>query len=422
MATYYIDNISGLDTNDGLSEKTPKKDYHGIELHGGDSVLFKRASLYRGKLDNLSGDIDNPITYSSYGVGEKPTFCGSVDMANKDMWTEVSRNIWMCDSLYSEACNFIFDGGKTCGTLRWEFEDLQAQGDFFDNNFGRLNHDIPMTYDHMVYLYSVGNPASVYESIECAVYGKRCLANNGIGVVFDGLRFWGGGVHGIASGGISKSMTVINCDFEFIGGNVWSKEKKIRFGNAVECWNVAEDILIENCRFVDIYDSATTHQGGKECEPAKNFIVTNNIFIKCGMAAYEQKDLLPQYAEFSNNICIDAGCGFSKLGEEMPRNSEIYPQPMGHHIFLWRIEKPTDNGRMVIRDNVFMNAPYGTSIYSIICKEAEAQTELSGNNYVTADSDKLANRRNGVNFKTFEEYNRQGFEQNAKSEKVDLNL
>ncbi len=422
MATYYIDNVNGLDTNDGLSENTPRKDYHSLSLKGGDRVLFKCGSFIRAKLDNVSGDIDNPITYSSYGQGEKPTFCGSVDMTDKNMWTEVSKNIWKSNYLHSEACNFIFDGGKACGTLCWSFEDLKKQGDFFDNNFGYENNAKPLSDDHAVFMYSVGNPGALFNSIECAVYGKRCLANNGTGIVFEGLRFWGSGVHAIASGSISRNLTVRECDFEFIGGNVWSKERKIRFGNAVECWNIAENILVENCKFADIYDSGVTHQGGKECVPAKNFIVRNNVFIKCGMAAYEQRDLLPLYAEFSNNVCIDAGEGFSKLGEEMPRHSEIYPQPMGHHIFLWRIEKPTDNGKLVICDNTFINAPYGTSIYSIICKEAEAQTILCGNNYVTSDSDYLSNRWDGVNFKTFDEYNRYGFEKGAKSEKVEIKL
>ena len=54
------------------------------------------------------------------------------------------------------------------------------------------------------------------------------------------------------------------------------------------------------------------------------------------MAAYEQRDALPQNAVFSNNVCMDAGEGFSKQGEIMPRKSEIWPQPMGHHIFFWR--------------------------------------------------------------------------------------
>lgn len=84
------------------------------------------------------------------------------------------------------------------------------------------------------------------------------------------------------------------------------------------------------------------------------------------MAAYEQRDKLPLYAEFNNNICIDAREGFSKQGEVMPSYLEIWSQPMGHHAFLWRIQEQTDGGRLEMKNNILYNAPYGAAIYSII--------------------------------------------------------
>ena len=67
------------------------------------------------------------------------------------------------------------------------------------------------------------------------------------------------------------------------------------------------------------------------------------------------------------------------LGEDIPRKSEIWPQPMGHHIFLWRIDEPTDEGRLEIKNNIFQDAPVGSAIYSIISPAAEAQMELKNN-------------------------------------------
>ena len=90
---------------------------------------------------------------------------------------------------------------------------------------------------------------------------------------------------------------------------------------------------------------------------------------------------MPLCAEFCNNTCEDAGGGFSRLGEEMPRRSEIWPQPMGHHIFLWRIEKPTPNGSIKIENNVFGNAIYGKAIYDIICDDAKKQLTVNNNEY-----------------------------------------
>jgi len=99
------------------------------------------------------------------------------------------------------------------------------------------------------------------------------------------------------------------------------------------------------------------------------------------MAAFEYRDKLPIQSVFSHNVCRNAGCGFAMLGETLPRSSEIWPQPMGHHIFLWRIPEATEGGSLAIHDNVFGYAPVGAAIYSIISVEAEAQIALENNTY-----------------------------------------
>ena len=421
MSTYYIDPENGLDINDGLSESSPKKDYTKINIQSGDTLLFKCGSLIRGTLVNVYNNEGETITYSYYGEGQKPTFCGSVDtLSNPDAWFEEEKNIWMTDKVDDEACNFIFNDGEFCGTLRWSKEELCSQGDYFDNCFGTrsIGHSLPC--GHKIYMYSEKNPAEYYSKIECAVYGGRWLAATGNNIVFDGLRFINSGVHGIAGGG-AKNMHIRNCDFEYIGGCVWNTQRKIRFGNGVECWNVAENVSVTNCRFYEIYDSGVTHQGGAECRPAKNLHFDNNVFIKCGMGAYEQRDLMPEFATFNNNVCIDAGEGFSKLGEEqLPRMSEVWPMPMGHHIFLWRIMTPTDGGHLEIKNNIFSGSSIGASVYSIIYKSAEAQVELENNTYCTPENDELVARWNGKDYKDFDEYLKEGFDKGAKCEKVDL--
>ena len=198
-------------------------------------------------------------------------------------------------------------------------------------------------------------------------------------MVIQDLDFCNNGVHGIAGEEGGRNLLIKNCGFYRIGGCVWSKQQKIRFGNGIECWDIAENVIVENCTFDDIYDSAVTHQGGGSCKPANGFTIRNNHFSRCGMAAYEQRDILPLLAEFSGNVCLDAGKGFSHLRTEIPRRSEIWPQPMGHHIFLWRIEKETEGSRFSITDNTFGDAPYGAAVYSIINQKAEAQIVMKGN-------------------------------------------
>ena len=422
MAVYYIDPVLGNDENDGLSECIPKKDYSKIDVKGGDSILFKCGSFIRSDLKNVYDNKGEIITYGSYGDGEKPVFCGSVDtLSNPEYWYEESTNIWVTDKIDDEACNFIFNNEDLCGTLRWTKEELCEQGDFFDECFGFRVGGKKVPEGHKIYMFSVKNPAEYYSHIEVACYCNRWMATSGDNLLFENLRFINGGVHGIAGGQHAENLHVRNCDFEFIGGCVWNYELKIRFGNAFECWDIAENISVKNCYFYNIYDSAVTHQGSKErCEPCVNFVCTDCVFVKCGMGAYEQRDLLPLNAVFSNNICIDAGEGFSKQGEIMPRYSEIWPQPMGHHVFLWRIDETTRGGKIEIKNNIFSGAPYGASIYSIICEEAENQIELEGNIYCTTDSDELVSRWGKINYKSFEEYKKAGIEKKPESKKIDI--
>ena len=152
----------------------------------------------------------------------------------------------------------------------------KEQGDFYDTAFGKCEKREEFE-SHELYLYSEKNPLEFYESIECVIRNNRQLAKMGENMSFSDINFIYNGVHAIAGGNPARNIHIKNCTFKFIGGSVWSKEKKIRFGNAVECWNIAENVTVENCVFDDIYDSAVTHQGGKTCKPAKNFIIKNPL-------------------------------------------------------------------------------------------------------------------------------------------------
>ena len=93
------------------------------------------------------------------------------------------------------------------------------------------------------------------------------------------------------------------------------------------------------------------------------------------------------------------------LGETKPRSSEIWPEPMGHHIFLWRIPTSTDGGELTICNNLFGAAPEGAAIYSIISSEAEAQITLKNNKYTPSDT--LLNHFGGHSYTKLEEYQAQ---------------
>ncbi|MBQ8409432.1 MAG: hypothetical protein IJY39_11290 [Clostridia bacterium] len=398
MATYYIDHLSGNDALDGLTPETARKNYTDIDVQAGDTVLFKRGSFYRDKLH-----AQKFVSYGAYGEGELPTFCGSFDVSLPEDWEETeTENVWKCTKpIIGDVGNIVYNESDCTATFRWEKEELCAQGDFYDERNCLGDRFKPALDEKTLYVYSVGNPATVYSHIEAIGYHTRQLVGLGDGMSFDSLRFINSGVHALAGSG--NNITVTNCVIENIGGCAWSKKLKIRFGNCFEIWAKGNDILIENCTFKNVYDSCVTHQGpGEKTQPTVNFVCRNNTFDTYGMAAFEYRDKLPIDSCFTGNTCLNAGCGFAMLGEELPRYSEIWPKPMGHHIFMWRIDNATEGGNLVIENNYFGPAPVGAAIYSIISPEAEQQTHIDNNKYTRNDI--LLNRWGGEDFNDLEAY------------------
>lgn len=410
MSVYFIDPQNGSDLADGLSVLTAIQDYRKLSVQPGDTIAFKCGSFYRDNLMLVGGEAGAPVTYTSYGEGPLPTFCGSVDVSQAAYWTEIRPNIWRCSvSTPGEVGNFVFNDTECTAALRWEQNDLQQQGDFWDSRFGEGNKKFSSEIDQLrnkpqeLLLWSQKNPALYYHHIEAIPYKDRILGILQSHLIIENLRIINSGVHGLAGYAGARDVTIRNCSFENIGGCPWSKEKKIRFGNAVEFWILAEDILIENNTFRNVYDSCITHQGpGSDTIPARNFICRGNRFDSYGMAAFEYRDQIPIASSFTDNVCMNAGCGFAMLGEELPRYSEIWPQPMGHHLFFWRIPHGSEGGSLDISRNTFGPAPVGAAVYSIISPEAEAQIKLNHNRYT--EGYPLLNRLGGQNYTTLEEY------------------
>lgn len=410
MSIYYIDSINGNDKNDGRSEKLPKRSADNLLLKAGDSLLFRRGSFIRGALKIVGGAENAPIRYGAYGEGEMPVFCGSADVSKPEYWELTEHaNLWRCvKAIDGDVGNFVLDG-RCAATLRWEKKELSSNGDFFDSRFAEGEQNKRKYSKQELLFYCDEPPYQKYKSIECVSFATRELGRLKSNIIIEGLCFMNSGVHALAGAG--KNVTVRRCAFKNIGGCAWNKELKIRFGNGVEFWNYAENVTVEECSFENVYDSCVTHQGGGEgLLPAKNFLCRKNLFDTYGMAALELRDIVSQGFYFLDNECKNAGCGFAMLGEDLPRSSEIWPQPMGHHVFLWRMDGATENGRVEIKNNVFGYAPVGAAIYSIIAPEAEEQFFVDGNTYTP--NERLLVRFGGENHITLHD-----FRNKAKKEK-----
>lgn len=99
--TYYVDSEKGNDTNPGTSPTAPWKSISHVNSRKfvpGDTILFKRGSLFRGKLNTCSGTQGKPVTYAAYGEGPKPIIQPSLDHNAPKYWSEVSPDIWVTSS------------------------------------------------------------------------------------------------------------------------------------------------------------------------------------------------------------------------------------------------------------------------------------------------------------------------------------
>lgn len=400
---YYIDNMLGSDENSGTVESAPKRSYQDIDIKPGDKVLFKCGNLYKGKLETVSGTSKEPVTYGCYGTGNKPVFSASIDIGDPSKWVELQKNIWQCVMDFpTETCNIVFDEGERPATLCFEKEKVCKQGFFHDTFFGKnqkLQNSSGLQAQQLI-LYSVQNPGEYYHDIQW-VGRNRNLAELNPNVIFENLVFQYNGIHAIS--GTGKNNIIRNCIFRFIGGAIWRLKDSIRFGNAIESWEDAENIEVTHCFFDNIYDSCVTHQGSEFCTNAVNINIHDNLFQNYGMAAYEVRDKMPVRSCFRDNICINAGEGFSENGVNMPRSSEIWPEPMGHHVFLWRIDDCNETDSLAITNNIFYNAKYGAAIYARISEAAQKRLELDRNIYYT-ENEGMLNYFYNDNYTSFKDY------------------
>jgi hypothetical protein len=101
QTNYHVKN-GGSDAADGLSDATAwatlsKVNAMQSSLNPGDSILFKRGSVFNDSLFiQKSGNVGSPIVYGAYGTGVKPEITGfqSLTMTNAggNIWTATATN------------------------------------------------------------------------------------------------------------------------------------------------------------------------------------------------------------------------------------------------------------------------------------------------------------------------------------------
>jgi len=310
---------------------------NALSLVAGDSVLFNRSEIFRGTLAPKSGSSSGYIIYGAYGNGAKPLILGSKQENQLSDWTDLGGNIWSNnDSAFTvQVGNLILNNEALCGVKCALESDLSAQGEFWYD-----------TTNHLVKIYSVGNPASVYTNIECALKpsANGILSSGSAYIIFDGLDFRYSGV-GTIFGGSTSYIIVKNCNFSFNGGCY--QTGTTRYGGGIGTWNSAHDWLVEKCTFDNEYDAATTNQGNSSAS-IYNIVWRNNLISNCEYSFefwISNASAIVNGIYFENNTCLNAGGGW---GHSQRSN------PNGRHIMMYSNTATTSN--VFVRNNIFYNA------------------------------------------------------------------
>lgn len=265
-------------------------------------------------------------------------FLGNVLATGMTLWLD-SLSFAECSGeiFGNDVGNIVFDREASAGVKVWNREDLSEQGEFwFDKDTWRLH------------VYSMGNPAERYFSIECAVNKHIIHETESHHVTYENLALKYGAAHGIG-GGNTHHIVVRDCEFSYIGGGELDYHGRIvRFGNAVEFWGNAHDNLVEGCRIWEIYDTGLSNQSSVPNAQQYNICYRENVVWHCEWlyeywSSPETSSTRDIY--FENNICALAGHGW---GHAQRRD------PHGRVVGMRR--STAKLGNIFIRNNIFFES------------------------------------------------------------------
>lgn len=304
------------------------------DLRRGDAVLLKRGDTFFGTLHEPSiQGTSGVFTVGAYGTGPRPKVAGY--KVSKPAWVQHDTGVWKLDitarsgqysgniAAPSTNVGFLKVAGLIRGWKRTSLDALANQWDFYSD-------------ETFVYVRSNFDPG---DGVAIAIQqdGIRPASHS----ILDGIHIEGHGAHGIATGG-SENIRIRNCRLEDLGGSRLSADGT-RYGNGLEVWIGASNIIIEDNTIRECYDVAFTMQG-TATQDAKSWTdihFRNNRVENCNQTfeMWSAGDATPGSGHirctFTDNICTDAGYSWA---------ATIRPDTdgKGTHILTYDTELPMD--------------------------------------------------------------------------------
>lgn len=278
---YYIacDGTSsdGTDSNAPMSLENANKKV----FYSNDTILFKRGDIFYGYANFEIKSIGNNVcNIGAYGEGDLPVISGAKVIENKDVWEKYSENVYRVDitnfdnfSGYKRntinSCTIGFfesENGNIYGNLKKEINLLENDYDFYcDGKY--------------IYIKSDNNPTESLGKITLATQTELFRMSSNCDI--ENIHFMHTGAHAIVQKNYNmKNIKLHNLIIEKVGGAYQygiKDSRTTRYGNAIEFWNGASNVTIENNIIRDVYDAGITLQGLENSW--ENIDIKNNIII-----------------------------------------------------------------------------------------------------------------------------------------------
>ena len=361
--TWFVDPAAGADTSDGKSPATPKKTLNftqsqNFRAESGTKIALKCGSVTRlDKTLDLHGNRQGWVVWGSYGQGPKPIVIGSAAITQK-AWQISGKNLlaldWSshidtgerrsADGVEQAPGNLWFfaseaiDAPMVSWGWRKQKRQLEKSGDWF--------YDAPAKRIYLFWTEPI--PPKLTE----AAINRGGISFKGqLNVILENwdLRYFG---NYVVRGHSATEIRLRNLDISFSGGGT-KNAQYVRLGNGMETTGNDDDVIVENCRFYQIFDTAFDPQDvGNSAISQSNLIYRNNIVSHMGLAGMglwartRDPGSRLHHVVATNNVFLFSGRGWGYEQHDHDGTCKC-----GADVVLFNNNAVAD--QIVIRNNVF---------------------------------------------------------------------
>lgn len=249
LADYFVDAVSGLDSNSGTTEGLAWKTLSKVQtevnsgvIQGGDVIAFNKGDTFNGKLQfTKDWPASTPVTLTSYGSGAKP-------IINNNTGSGHTVHIYNCGGYVIDDLHVKNDKAVASTSCCYVENDTGTLRDYF--RFTNLTCETFYDYGIMIRNELVVNTHNLTDIVI-----DNCTVFDGF---FTGITTFGG------AGGTRQSIagvsdvTITNC----LVYNVAGLANFDYSGNGIQLGGNTRDFLVEDCTVHSCGGSNSNGTGG----------------------------------------------------------------------------------------------------------------------------------------------------------------